>query len=164
MGRIAAAYGIHGWLKIQPFTAAPGNLMDFRTWWLGSDENGWRELDVLQSTLHGGRSVVAQIMGCHDRSTAERYKGMLVAIPRSRLPAPDEDEYYWADLIGLNVVNVQDENLGVVDTLIDTGSNQVLCVTGRQGEIMIPFIASAILQVDLAAKVIRVDWQSDFLE
>jgi len=164
MGRVAAAHGIQGWLKIQPYTAEPGSLTDFRTWWLGDEEKGWRELDVLQSGVHGGRSVVAQVMGCHDRSTAEKYKGWLVAVPRNRLPATAEDEYYWSDLIGLDVVNEEGTRLGVVDTLQDTGANQVLCIAGEQGEILIPFIASAIRQVDLAGRVIRVDWQADYLK
>lgn len=163
MGRVADAYGIQGWLKIQPYTAEPGSLADYKTWWLGDEKRGWRELDVLQSSLHGGRSVVAQIMGCHDRTTAEKYKGLLVAVPRNRLPQPEEDEYYWSDLIGLEVVNEAGERLGVVDTLQDTGSNQVLCVQGEHGEILIPFIASAIKQVSLADKVIRVDWMADYL-
>jgi 16S rRNA processing protein RimM len=161
MGRVAAAYGIQGWLKIQPYTDEPGNLVNYRTWWLGDGKQGWRELDVLQSALHGGKSVVAQVMGCHDRTTAEKYKGLMVAVPRNRLPQPDEGEYYWSDLIGLEVVNADGERLGVVDTLQDTGEHQVLCVAGENGEILIPFIASAIRQVDLAGKVIRVDWQAD---
>ena len=163
MGRVADAQGIQGWLKIQPYTAEPGNLVDYKTWWLGDEKRGWRELDVLQSHLHGGKTVVAQVMGCHDRTTAEKYKGLLVAVPRSRLPPPDEDEYYWSDLIGLDVVNEAGERLGVVDTLQDTGANQVLCVQGEGGEILIPFIASAIKQVDMAGRVIRVDWAADYL-
>jgi 16S rRNA processing protein RimM len=164
MGKVAAAHGIQGWLKIQPYTAAPGNLLDYRTWWVGNETQGWRELDVLQSELHGGKTVVAQLMGCHDRNVAEKYRGMLVAIPRSRLPLPDEGEYYWSDLIGLEVVNEAGERLGTVENLQDTGANQVLCVQGRDGEILIPFIASAIRQVDLNGKVIRVDWHTDYLK
>ncbi len=162
MGRVAAAYGVQGWLKIQPYTAEPGNLADYRTWWFGDEKRGWRELDVLQSMLHGGKTVVAQVMGCHDRTTAEAYRGLLVALPRNRLPQPEQDEYYWSDLIGLEVVNEAGERLGVVDTLQDTGANQVLCVQGANGEILIPFIASVIKQVDLNGKVIRVDWQADY--
>jgi 16S rRNA processing protein RimM len=161
MGRVAAAYGIQGWLKIQPYTGEPGSLTDYRSWWLGNEKQGWRELDVLTSALHG-KTVIAQLMGCHDRNTAEKCKGLLVAIPRSRLPLPDEGEYYWSDLIGLDVVNEAGEHLGVVDTLQDTGANQVLCVASKEGEILIPFIASAIKQVDLAGRVIRVDWQADY--
>jgi 16S rRNA processing protein RimM len=161
MGRVAGAQGIQGWIKVQPYTAEPDSLLDYRSWWLGDEKQGWRELDVLKSSLHG-RGLIAQLMGCHDRNTAEKYKGLLIAIPRSRLPEPAEDEYYWADLIGLEVRNLGDERLGVVDSLQDTGANQVLCVAGEKGEILIPFIASAIKQVDLADKVIRVDWQADY--
>ncbi len=162
MGKVVSAHGVQGWLKIQPYTAEAGNLTGYRVWWFGDEEQGWRELDVLQSALHGGKTVVAQVMGCHDRDTAEKYKGLLVAIPRNRLPEPEEDEYYWADLIGLEVVNEAGERLGVVETLQDTGANQVLCVRNGNGEILIPFIASAIRQVDLVGKIIRVDWRADY--
>lgn len=161
MGRVAGAQGIQGWIKVQPYTAEPDSLLDYRSWWLGDEKQGWRELDVLQSSVHG-RGLIAQLMGCHDRNTAEKYKGLLIAIPRSRMPEPAEDEYYWTDLIGLEVRNLGDERLGVVESLQDTGANQVLCVAGEKGEILIPFIASAIKQVDLADKVIRVDWQADY--
>lgn len=163
MGRVAAAQGIQGWVKVQPYTAEPGTLADYRTWWLGDEQHGWRELDVLNSNLHG-RCVIAQLMGCHDRTTAEKYRGLMVAIPRSRLPKTEENEYYWSDLIGLEVVNIAGERLGVVDTLQDTGANQVLCVIGKHGEVLIPFIESVIRQVDLAGKVIHVDWQADYLK
>ena len=163
MGRVAGAQGIQGWIKVQPYTADADSLLDYRTWWLGDEEHGWREQGVMQSSLHG-RSLIAQLMGCHDRNTAEKYKGLLIAIPRSRLPQPAEDEYYWTDLIGLEVRNLGDERLGVVDNLQDTGANQVLCVKGEEGEILIPFIAAVIKEVDLAGKVIRVDWQADYLK
>ena len=163
MGRVAAAQGLQGWIKVQPYTAEPGTLADYRTWWLGNEQQGWRELDVLQSNLHG-RTVIAQLMGCHDRTTAEKYRGLMIAVPRSRLPKGKEDEYYWSDLIGLEVVNVAGERLGKVGNLQDTGANQVLCVAGGDGEILIPFIESAIKQVDLAGKTIQVDWQADYLK
>ena len=161
MGKVAAAHGIQGWIKVQPFTAEPGNLADYRTWWLGNEQQGWRELDVLKSAPQG-KSVVAQLMGCHDRNVAEKYKGLLVAVPRSRLPKPDEDEYYWSDLIGLDVVTPSGELLGVVDNLLETGANQVLCVRGAEQEILIPFIPQVIQQVDLEGKVICADWQADY--
>ena len=162
MGRVAGAQGIQGWIKVQPFTARLDSLMDYRSWWLGNEKQGWRELDVLRSSMHG-KSLIAQLMGCHDRNTAEKFKGLLIAVPRNRMPQPDEGEYYWSDLIGLEVRNLADEILGVVDNLQETGANQVLCVAGAKGEILIPFIGSAIKEVDLAGGLIRVDWQADFL-
>ena len=161
MGRVAGAQGIQGWIKVQPYTAEPDGLLDYRTWWIGDEKQGWRELDVLKSSLHG-RGLIAQLMGCHDRNTAEKYKGLLIAIPRSRMPAPDADEYYWTDLIGLEVRNLEDQRLGVVENLQDTGANQVLCVRGENGEMLIPFIASAVREVDPAGKVILVDWHADY--
>ena len=77
-----------------------------------------------------GRGLVAKFLGTDDRSAAEKFKGLLVAVPRSSLPKNSEDEYYWSDLIGLQVVNLAGESLGVVDNLLDTGANQVLCVKG----------------------------------
>lgn len=161
MGRIAAAHGIQGWVKVQPYTGELDSLVDYSTWWLGNEQQGWRELDVLKSAVQG-KSVVAQLMGCHDRNTAEKYKGLLIAVPRSRLPQPEEDEYYWSDLIGLEVVTPTGESLGKVENLLDTGANQVLCVRGAEKEILIPFIAQVIQQVDLEGKVIRADWAADY--
>ena len=113
------------------------------------------------------KGLVAKFPGSNDRTTAEKYKGLLVAVPRSSLPQQPEDEYYWSDLIGLTVVNLAGKCLGVVDNLMDTGANQVLCVQAglsekNREEILIPFIASAIKQVDLTKKVIRVDWSADW--
>ena len=162
MGKVAAAHGIQGWVKIQPYTAEPGSLTGYRTWWVGNEQQGWRELDVLKSELRG-KSVLAQLMGCHDRNVAEKYRGLLVAVPRSKLPRPDADEYYWSDLIGLEVVNLEGESLGKVDNLLETGANQVLCVQGAEKEILIPFIEQVVREVDLAEKIIRVDWQADYL-
>jgi 16S rRNA processing protein RimM len=161
MGKVAAAHGIQGWVKVQPYTAETASLVDYPIWWLGDEQQGWRELDVLKSALQG-KSVVAQLMGCHDRNTAEKYKGLLVAVPRSRLPKPDEDEYYWSDLIGMEVVTPSGEALGKVANLLETGANQVLCVRGAEKEILIPFIEQVIQEVDLEGKVIRADWAADY--
>ena len=161
MGRVAAAHGIQGWVKIQPYTGEPDSLVDYSTWWLGDEQQGWRELDVLKSSLQG-KGVVAQLMGCHDRNTAEKYKGLLVAVPRSWLPKPDEDEYYWSDLVGMDVVTLSGESLGKVESLLDTGANQVLCVQGAEKEILIPFISQVIEKVDIEGRVIRADWAADY--
>jgi 16S rRNA processing protein RimM len=83
-------------------------------------------------------------------------------VPRSSLPQQAEDEYYWSDLIGLAVVNENGMRLGTVANLLETGANQVLSVTGDNGEILIPFVASAIRQVDLQNRTIRVDWALDY--
>jgi len=100
---------------------------------------------------------------CPDRTAAEKLKGLLIAVPRSSLPQHAGDEYYWSDLIGLAVVNEAGVQLGTVANLLETGANQVLSVTGDNGEILIPFVATAIKQVDVKNKTIRVDWSADYL-
>lgn len=161
MGRIAAAHGIQGWVKVQPFTEYLDSLLDYRTWWIGHEHGPWREVEVKQCEVHN-KTLAAQFSGCPDRTAAEKLKGLLIAVPRSSLPKRDEGEYYWSDLIGLTVVNETGIPLGTVANLLETGANDVLCVHGDSGEILIPFVASAIRQVDLQNKTIRVDWSADY--
>lgn len=162
MGRIAAAYGIRGLVKIQPFTEYLDSLLDYRTWWIGHEQGPWREMKVGQCEVHG-KTLVAQLPDCPDRTAAEKLKGLLIAVPRSSLPEQCEGEYYWSDLIGLAVVNEAGASLGAVTNLLETGANEVLVVQGDSGEMLIPFVASAIRQVDLKGRVIRVDWSADYL-
>jgi len=162
MGRIAAAHGIRGWVKIQPYTEYLDSLLDYQTWWIGHEHGPWREVEVKQCEAHN-KTLAAQLPDCPDRTAAEKLKGLLIAVPRSSLPQHTEDEYYWSDLIGLAVVNEAGVQLGTVANLLETGANQVLSVTGDNGEILIPFVATAIKQVDVKNKTIRVDWSADYL-
>ncbi len=161
MGRVAAAQGILGWVAIKTYTETVDSLVDYPVWWLGDEKHPWREISVEKFAVQS-KGLIAKFPGCDDRTSAEKYKGLLVAVPRSSLPQQAEDEYYWSDLIGLKVLNLAGESLGVVDNLMDTGANQVLCVRGEGGEVLIPFIASAIQQVSLSEKIIRVDWSADW--
>lgn len=162
MGRIAAAHGIRGLVKIQPFTEYLDSLLGYRTWWIGREHGPWREVKVEQCEVHS-KTLVAQLPDCPDRTAAEKLKGLLIAVPRSSLPTQDEGEYYWSDLIGLAVVNEAGVPLGTVKNLLETGANEVLSVQGDGGEILIPFVASAIKQVDLKSRTILVDWSAEYL-
>lgn len=161
MGRIVAAQGLLGWVKVQTFTEHLDTLIDYDTWQLGNDTQPWREFKVLECKPHT-KVLVARLEGITDRTAAEKCKGLLIAIPRSSLPKAGDDEYYWSDLIGLNVVNLQGESLGKVDNLLDMGANDVMCVRNDKGEILIPFLAHVVQQVSLDEKLIRVDWQADY--
>jgi 16S rRNA processing protein RimM len=162
MGKIVAAHGIKGWVKIQTYTEYLDSLLDYDTWYVGKEE-AWRPLEVLEAEVHS-KVLVARLEGVDDRTAAERYKGQLIAVPRSELPEQEEGEYYWSDLIGLKVLNLAGEELGAVDTLMETGANDVLVVKGGSGELLIPFIEDVIGKVDLKQKIIRVDWQADYLK
>ena len=160
MGRVAGAQGLQGWLKVQAFTEHLDSLMDYKSWQLGSDKLPWREYKVLECNLHT-KVLVAKLEGVADRTAAEKFKGLLIAIPRSKLPQQADNEYYWSDLIGMQVINQDNETLGMVESLLETGANDVLCVRNEQGEILIPFLNAVIQQVSLEEKVIRVDWHAD---
>jgi 16S rRNA processing protein RimM len=162
MGKIVAAQGILGWVKVQAYTEYLDSLLDYDTWYVGN-EQAWRPLEVLEADVHG-KVLVAKLEGIADRTAAEKYKGQLIAVPRAELPEQEEGEYYWSDLIGLNVENLSGESFGTVDSLLETGANDVLVVKGENSETLIPFIGSVIQQVDLKNKTIRVDWRADYLK
>ena len=159
MGRIAAPFGVKGWLKVQPLTAAAKNLLTYSTWWVGGGDD-WQELTVSEAKAQG-RTVVARFEGCEDRDAAAQFRGKEIAVPRARFPKAQPNEYYWADLIGLEVVNGAGWTFGQVIRILETGSNDVLVVQGER-ERLIPFIADVIGNVDLEAGVIRVNWDADY--
>jgi 16S rRNA processing protein RimM len=159
MGRVGAPFGIKGWLKVQPFTQAVDGLLEHPAWWLGR-EGRWGKSKVESGAVHG-RSLIAKLEGCDDRKAAARLKGLDVAIPRCELPANATGEYYWSDLIDLQVVNLQGVGLGRVVRLIETGATPVLVVQGT-GEQLIPFAQPVIISVDIAGGSLTVDWGADF--
>lgn len=163
MGRVAAPYAVKGWIKVQPFTEYLDSLLDYETWWLGHAEGpkaGWREYRVVEGKVHG-QTLLAQLEGVDDRNASEALKGLDVAVDRSAFPAADEDEYYWDDLIGLDVVNTGGVALGKVEGLLETGAHDVLRVKGGQ-ERLIPFVDAYVREVDLEGKRILVEWSADW--
>lgn len=159
MGHVSAPFGVQGWIKVHAYTEAADGLFDYPVWWIGKP-GAWREYEVVSGDVHG-KSLVAQLAGCADRNAAAALKGSQIAVPRKSLPAAEADEYYWNDLIGLRVVNTQGQDLGQVEKLLETGANDVLVVRGER-ERLIPFVANSVLEVDLKAGCIRVDWDADY--
>ena len=159
MGRIAAPFGVKGWVNVHPLTATTRNLLDYPVWWLerGGD---WKEHEVADAKVHSRKMVIARLAGCQDRDAAVAFRGKWIAVPRSRLPQTRAEEYYWADLIGLAVLNKENQALGRVTGILQTGANDVLVVEGAR-ERLLPFIAPVIRKVDLGAGVVRVDWNGD---
>ena len=159
MGRVVAPYGVFGWLKIVPDTEEFDGLLDYKTWWIGKDSD-WRELKVESAKTHNDVLVV-KLQGIEDRDAAVACKGKQIAVPRASLPKLKGDEYYWSDLIGLTVKNQQDVDFGKITDVFATGANDVIVATGDK-ERLIPYIAQVILEVDLEAKTILVDWDAEF--
>ena len=159
MGRVVAPYGVFGWLKIVPDTEEFDGLLDYKTWWIGKDSD-WRELKVESAKTHNDVLVV-KLQSIDDRDAAVACKGKQIAVPRASLPKLKGDEYYWSDLIGLTVKNQQDVDFGKITDVFATGANDVIVTTGDK-ERLIPYIAQVILEVDLDAKTMLVDWDADF--
>jgi 16S rRNA processing protein RimM len=159
MGRVAASYAVRGWIKVQPFTAYVDSLLDYPVWRLGRG-GVWREYPVIEAKVHG-RSLLASLQGVSDRDAAEALRGMEIAVARAQLPPPEEGEYYWDQLIGLEVVNLQGQTLGRVEGLLETGAHDVLRIRGER-EYLVPFVSALVPTVDLAARRIEVDWGLDY--
>ena len=159
MGRITVPYGVRGWINIQPDTEYIDSLFDYPVWWIQVD-GVWKEFSVEEAKVHGDH-LVAKLEGVIDRDQAFKFKGKTIAVPREELPEPDEGEYYWSDLVGLEVENLQGEKFGRIDHLFETGANDVMVVKGEQ-ERLIPFIGQVVQQVDLAGMRMVVDWDADF--
>ena len=159
MGRITGAFGIKGWVKLEAFTETPKSLLVYPAGWVGG-ASGWTRCEVEQAEVQGA-AVAAKFVGCDDRDAAALYGGREVGIERSAFPEAAENEYYWADLVGLKVVNAAGEDLGIVSRVFETGANDVLVVQSER-ERLIPFIEAVVQQVDLPGGVIRVDWGSDY--
>jgi 16S rRNA processing protein RimM len=184
VGRIIDAYGIKGWLRVQPYAADPQALFSSRRWFLQAPDKllpvgagpaaaAVRYPTVLRITdaREQGDGIVASAQDIADRNAAEAYKGARIFVARSSFPTAGDGEYYWIDLIGLDVVNREGQALGQVDKLIDNGAQSVLCVVqpaadgvadAKPHERLIPFVDVFVDSVDLAARRIVVDWGLDY--
>lgn len=179
LGRIQDAWGIKGWVRILPYSADTSALIASPQWFLEPPEarfargfsafSGCVSIDLVEVKPHTG-GLVAQIEGVNDRNSAEALKGVRLYLPRNAFPPTPEGEYYWVDLIGLDVVNREGEHLGVVRDLMATGPNSVLVLeyadtiegVEQVVERMIPFVAAYIDDVDKAQRRITADWQKDY--
>ncbi|AAO89995.1 ribosome maturation factor RimM [Coxiella burnetii] len=160
IGRLARPYGLRGWIKVVSFTHPIDNLLNHPTWQI-QHNNEWQPLKLQAGKLHEPFLVV-KLENIDDPETAKHYTNDLIAIERGALGALKEGDYYWTDLIGLAVVNTHGIELGTVDSLIETGSNDVLVVRSKERERLIPYTSYTIQSIDLEKKIIVVEWDADF--
>ncbi len=159
MGRLGAPFGVKGWVHVQPYSEMDDALADHAVWQVGR-LGVWASYE-LEGFRPQGSKMVAKLVGVDDRDAAFALRGSEVAVPRASLPPAGQNEYYWSDLVGLDVVNVQGDRLGSVDHVIEAGAHDVLVVRGER-ERLIPFVGQIVLEVSLAARCITVDWQADY--
>lgn len=160
MGYIKGVFGIKGWLKIAANTEYSDSLLDYPEWQLVKDGK------TVSVTLEAGKVVNGELQvkfeGINDRDLAFSLRGYTIEIPREAFAPTEEGEYYWADLVGMTVVNKDHTVLGKVSNLMETGANDVLVVNGKYGQILIPFVSQYIETVDTGSKTIIADWGLDY--
>ena len=166
IGRFGAAHGIEGWIRLISFTDPPGNILDYHKVKI-LDGRQLRDVEIDDSKPHG-KGFVAHISGCDERDMTRNYTGREVLVEKSVLPTLEPGNYYWHQLQGLRVINRQEDDLGVVASLLETGGNDVLVVGPAPGSIddrerLIPYLKDRVIEsVDLDTGILRVDWEADF--
>lgn len=161
LGRIHGAFGVRGELKLESFTEPAAQILRYQPWTVRDPQGREREIPGARGR-NTAKGVVLQLPGVEDRDAAEALRGSEVFVPRSALPPPGPGEYYWVDLEGLRVVNLEGADFGTVSHLFSTGANDVLVAQGDR-ERMIPFVEpDYIRSVDFDAGVVTVDWDADF--
>ncbi|HRQ65984.1 MAG TPA: ribosome maturation factor RimM [Xanthomonadaceae bacterium] len=160
MGRVVGVHGIAGLVKIESYASPREAIFRYRPWImrLGGVE---RVVEEPRGRVQG-KGLVAELPGCADPAAARAQYGAEIEVPRSALPPLAKGEYYWIDLVGLRVINLEGIELGAVARLFATGANDVMVVRGER-ERLLPFVQGPyVKKVDLAAGEILVDWDPEF--
>lgn len=165
LGKIYSVHGVRGEVKVYSFTDPIDNLLDYPRWTLRRAEES-RQVDLLGGRLQG-KTLVIKIKGLDDREEARCFAGFDICVPRSQLPALADGEFYWLQLQGLLVINLQGQVLGKIDHLLETGANDVMLVKPCSGSLddrerLLPYTDQCVQSVDLQAGEMRVDWDADF--
>ena len=154
VGKVGKTYGVKGWLKIHSFTDPASNILNYKDWLITLDHQ-WQTIN-LEAVKQHGTAIIAKFTDCDTPEIARRYTNHEIAIYRSEFPELEAEEYYWADLIGLTVIDETGTELGIVTDIMATGSNDILIVKGKKHH-FIPYIQKDfICKIDLANKQIHV--------
>ena len=160
-GQISGVFGVKGYVKVFSLTQPRENILKYSPWLLKKNGQS-KEVKVIGGQRQGS-NVVAELENIVDRDAAQALMGWDILISRQSLPEAKPGEYYWTDLVGLEVETAAGIKLGVVDHLIETGANDVMVVVDGETERLIPFLQQhTVLSIDLEAGLIQVDWDLDF--
>lgn len=160
LGRITGLFGLRGELKVASFTEPPEGICKYTPWLLKRGDAVTEQV-VATGRRHGNAGVVVTLESVADRDGAQALIGAEVAVRRAQLPPPEAGRFYWFDLKGLKVETVTGVVLGEVDHLFETGANDVIVVHGDR-ERLLPYTPEVVKDVDLAAGLMRVDWDPEF--
>ncbi|MEO6137112.1 MAG: ribosome maturation factor RimM [Luteimonas sp.] len=161
LGTVLGAFGVRGELKIDSFTQPTSAILQYQPWILRDAQGRERELAGARGR-DTAKGLVGTFPDVNDRDAAEALRGTEIHVPRSALPPPKPGEYYWVDLEGMRVLNLEGADFGTVSHLFSTGANDVLVARGDR-ERMIPFLEpDFITSVDFDSGTVTVDWDADF--
>jgi 16S rRNA processing protein RimM len=161
VGRVSGLYGVRGWVRILSDTDPPERIFDYRPWYLDAASGPEVPVQPCEARVHG-KGLLARIDGCDDRDAAAPLVGREISVPRAAFAEPGDDEVYWVDLLGLDVVTASGVVLGRIERLFATGANDVMVVQGDR-ERLVPFTpGDAVLEVDLDGRKVTVAWDPDF--
>jgi len=160
MGKVLVPYGVNGWVKVYSFTEKLESFLTYKKLYLSKDQKNWIEIKAKEIKVHG-KTIIAKFSEIADRTQAENYKNYLIGVPKDCLPQLNDNQYYWNDLIGFEVFNLQNVSFGLVNTYIETGANDVIVVKGDR-ERLIPYTSMTVLKIDTIKDKIIVDWDEDF--
>lgn len=165
LGRVHGLFGVRGWIKVYSYTRPLDAILDYPTWWVGTD-NTLRCFHVIEARAQG-KTLVAHLADSSDtplpdRNAAAELVDLDIAVDRSDLPDLESGRYYWVDLIGLTVVNMDGVNFGHIAAMMETGANDVMVVRGDR-ERLIPMVMDEFVKsVNIESKHMTVDWDPDF--
>ena len=160
VGRLGAAHGVRGWLRVQSFTDPPQRLFEWPRWLLQPERGESREVAVLEVRPQGN-GWIAKLEGVDERDGASRLTGQMILVERENLPPAEGREHYRDDLVGFEVKNVEGALLGVVEHFVDTPGNAVMVIKGER-EHLVPVTKQHLVKVDAGNRSLIVDWPEDF--
>ena len=164
VGRLGAAHGVRGWLRVQSFTDPPQRLFEWKLWQLQSQSKEWRgemrAVNLLEARPQGNGWIV-RLEGVDERDAASRLTGLMILVERELLPPAEGREHYRDDLVGFEVKNIEGALLGLVDHFVDTPGNAVMVIRGAR-EYLIPVTAQHLRQIVASERMLVVDWPADF--
>ena len=159
VGKINGFFGVQGWVKIFSYTEPRKNILEYQPWYF-IDDGAYKAIEMTTGREQS-KTIVAHVKGIDNKDQAGQLIGKSLYIDKDQLPQLDDNEHYWHELVGFRVINKDGIDLGVVDYLVDTGSNNVLVIKGNK-EHWIPYIEPYLVSIDKQNRVINVDWDENF--
>ncbi|BGI50776.1 MAG: ribosome maturation factor RimM [Arsenophonus endosymbiont of Ceratovacuna japonica] len=167
LGKLGTAYGIHGWIKVFSFTKYNEDIFKYQPWFIQHLKQ-WKKLKIEKWKNHNNNFII-KINNINDRNDANLITNCKIIINSLQLPKLKNNEYYWKDLIGYKVITVKGYNLGYVQNLMETVSNDVLIIKSNKKDTfninkrLIPFIDKQVIKnINICTKIIKVDWDPSF--